>query len=63
MTDKAKTTARELDEKELDQANGGYTVTFTDLIVSSYQTGGSHGDDVAPGGAKFALGDGSVRKG
>lgn len=44
-------------DTELDQANGGLKIVMNDLLVSSYQTGGSGAGDRVParGGNSVAI--------
>ena len=44
-------------DNELDQANGGVKIVMNDLLVSSYQTGGSGAGDPVParGGNSVAM--------
>ena len=45
MTAKTRTPTT-LNDAQLEAAQGGYKIIFSDLIVSSYQTGGSSGGTV-----------------
>ena len=46
-----------LADADLDQANGGLKITMNDLIITSYQTGGSGAGDPVParGGNSVAI--------
>ena len=36
------------DETELDEASGGLKINMSDVMITSYQTGGSAGSDTVP---------------
>lgn len=59
MTDKKK--PEYLCDSEVEGASGGYKITMTDVMISSYQTGGSAGDTV-PEDAKHSIDFGVVAR-